>query len=280
MSEGTIKQEAGKMDGGGFVLPDEEFPVEVIRDFFARYAFAAEWVEDKVVLDVACGSGYGSRYLFDKGARAVVGGDISVKAIEAAQKSHAKEGVEFCVLDATRLPFADDSFDAITSMETIEHLEQYRDFLRECKRVLKKRGVLICSTPNKGPDIHPLIRKLEPYHVHGFSLVELQELLSQSFTETQLYGQDSWHKGEQARWCLWIGTANAIAHSIHSIPFLYSVARSFRRFIMHVPCTKMSQITDPDNILVGKDKPFPMTSGSPTPKTIVAAARKCGSGNI
>ena len=170
------------------VMPDEDFPVEVIKEFLTRYAFAAEFVTGKAVLDVACGSGYGSSYLFNKGARMSVGGDMSAEAVEAARKFYKSQGTEFVVLDATSLPFADNSFDMIVSMETIEHLEKYEDYLSECKRVLKGGGVFICSTPNKGLDVPPEIRKLEPYHVHGFSLEELEELFPQFFTEIKLYG--------------------------------------------------------------------------------------------
>ena len=56
-----------------------------LQFILAKYSFAAGYVKDKVVLDVACGAGYGSRYLFDKGAKTVVGGDISPEAIKAAR---------------------------------------------------------------------------------------------------------------------------------------------------------------------------------------------------
>jgi len=145
--------------------PNEKINLGAFQIHLARYAFAAEFVKGKVVLDVACGWGYGSRFLFDKGARIVVGGDISAEAVECAQTFWRRQGTEFIVLDATRLPFADNSFDAIVSMETIEHLEQYKDFLSECNRVLEKGGVFICSTPNKGLGI-PGIPKIHPHHIH------------------------------------------------------------------------------------------------------------------
>lgn len=135
------------------MMPAREITLEAIQDHLGRYAFAAEFVKEKVVLDVACGSGYGSAYLFDKGAKMVVGGDISSEAMEDARVSYVRPGVEFLLLDATKLPFADNSFEAIVSMETIEHLGQYQDYLSECKRVLKGGGVFICSTPNKGHGI-------------------------------------------------------------------------------------------------------------------------------
>lgn len=46
------------------------------------------------------------------------------------------------------LPFRDASFDAVLSMEGIEHFENQAAFLRECRRVLRPGGALVLSTPN------------------------------------------------------------------------------------------------------------------------------------
>lgn len=46
------------------------------------------------------------------------------------------------------LPFADASFDAVVSIEGIEHIQRPFDFIRECRRVLRPGGVLVLSTPN------------------------------------------------------------------------------------------------------------------------------------
>jgi len=237
----------------------------------ARYAFAAEFVKDKAVLDVACSWGYGSKYLFDKGARAVIGGDISAEAVECAQTFWRRRGTGFVVLDAARLPFADNSFDAVVSMETIEHLEQYQDYLAECKRVLKKGGAFICSTPNKGLGV-PGAPKIHPHHIHEFYPEEFQELLSQFFVETQLYGQGYWHKGEGKVWKMKFKVENAIKQPF---PKLYQVIRFFdMKFISRVRYTQLSQIVDFDKILDEKHKPFPLVGNSPVPKDIIVVARK------
>ena len=175
--------------GSEMIMPGVETGFESLRSHIARYAFAAKFVKGKTVLDIACGSGYGSNYLLGRGAKSVVGGDISASAIECAQRFYSRQGVKFVHLDATqRLPFADNSFEVIVSMETIEHLKQYERFLTECKRVLKENGDFICSTPNKGHGI-PEIEKFSAYHDHEFYVEEFQELLSRFFGEVQLYGQ-------------------------------------------------------------------------------------------
>jgi len=131
-------------------------------------------------------------------------------------------------------------------METIEHLEHYQDYLNECKRVLKKGGLFICSTPNKGLGI-PGIPKIYPAHVHEFYLEEFQEALSQFFTKINLYGQDYWHKGEGEIWGIKFRVFMAIkAH----IPKLYPIIEFFYgRFILHERYIQLSQAADFDNIL-------------------------------
>lgn len=70
-----------------------------------RYAFAANYVRGKRVLDVACGPGYGSSYLQKGGAKLVIGGDISRDALQEANLRFQHRDVFFVQLDATNLPF-------------------------------------------------------------------------------------------------------------------------------------------------------------------------------
>jgi ubiquinone/menaquinone biosynthesis C-methylase UbiE len=270
--------------GGGAMMPHRQIDLWTIQDHLARYAFAADFVEDKAVLDVACGCGYGSAHLFDKGAKMVVGGDIYVPAIEAARKFYMKPGVEFLVLDATKLPFADNSFEVVVSMETIEHLEQYRDYLRECRRVLKPGGIFICSTPNRYSPFG--LASPGSVHFYEFSKEEFQTLLSQFFKEVELYGQGWWHKEEKIK----LRITSTIKRTLHPltlhIPGLYKVVSPFYRYLFEVPYAKvfcryphmrLIQVADWDMILseMGEEhRIIPICSGSLTPRTIIAVARK------
>jgi len=56
--------------------------------------------------------------------------------------------VDVVNLNYDKLPYADASFDVVTATEVIEHLENYREILREIYRVLNPAGVCILSTPN------------------------------------------------------------------------------------------------------------------------------------
>jgi 2-polyprenyl-3-methyl-5-hydroxy-6-metoxy-1,4-benzoquinol methylase len=51
-------------------------------------------------------------------------------------------------LETEKLPFDDNSFDAVFTKSVIEHVYNYNNFIAECKRVLKPSGILIVMTPD------------------------------------------------------------------------------------------------------------------------------------
>lgn len=131
-------------------------------DHLARYDLAKPLCKDKVVLDIACGTGYGTSILAQV-AQTIDGVDIDKDAIELAKKSYVKSNLTYTVGDGTTIPFEDNMFDVVISFETIEHIVEYHNFLKEIKRVLKPGGVLLMSTPNyKGE----LVKNT--YHVTNF----------------------------------------------------------------------------------------------------------------
>lgn len=157
-----------------------------------RYRFAAGFVRNKVCLDIACGTGYGSVYLSRNGAKKVIGGDKSEGAISYAMnttKAKTNGALEFQVLDAASLPFADNSFGAVISFEVIEHLKDYEMLLAETHRVLGREGTLILSTPNRlaGPFG---FRSSWNLHTHEFCQQELLHLVQRYFGKAEVYGQD------------------------------------------------------------------------------------------
>ena len=157
----------------------------------SRYLFGASFVKDKLCLDIACGTGYGSAYLARKGASKVVTGDLSADAISYARTnatSAPENTLAFQLFNATALPFADNSFGVVTAFEIIEHLDDYERLLPEIHRVLAKGGTLILSTPNRlaGPFFYGTSWH---HHTHEFTPSELVELVQKYFDDTQIFGQ-------------------------------------------------------------------------------------------
>lgn len=140
------------------------------------------------ILDIACGTGFGSAMLAEKTKGKVIGGDIAREAIDECIATWKKENLEFRVLDGTALDFPDNYFDRITSFETIEHTTQYRKMVAEFARVLKPGGQLILSTPNISVS-SPNGIIVNPYHTQEFTFEELKEILAREFPQVTLLGQ-------------------------------------------------------------------------------------------
>jgi len=93
------------------------------------------------VLDCAAGEGAMALRLQSLGFEAF--------ACDVEREKFSARGVPLCQADLCQgLPYAGGSFDYVTCLEAIEHLEDQFRFLRECARVLRPEGKVIISTPN------------------------------------------------------------------------------------------------------------------------------------
>jgi len=159
----------------------------IVQEHIARYIFANNYVQNKIVLDAACGSGYGS-YMMAQTAKTVYGVDISDTALNTATKLYHAENIIYSKGDIRILNFQNNTFDIIVSFETIEHILQGSEFLRECHRVLKPGGLLIISTPNAAVS-SPRGHIKNPYHLVEYLPDEFLNLLWDQFSNAKLYGQ-------------------------------------------------------------------------------------------
>ena len=160
----------------------------LVNEHWLRYKFVSQFIENKIVLDIACGSGYGSNYLAEKGAREVIGGDIDTKTIEKDKKKYRRDNLRFQEANALSLVFADNYFDVVVSLETIEHFSEHdqKRYLKELKRVLKPGGLLILSTPNSEFSIYK-----NPYHLKELNREELETSLKEFFRNVEIFRQGS-----------------------------------------------------------------------------------------
>src|SRR5690625_3918308 len=92
------------------------------------------------VLDIGCGSGYGTYKLKELGYD-VTGIDISEKMVQLA-KNHLGNDVPLYVGSVDELPFDDEAFDHALLINVIEWTEHPIDALLEIKRTLKQGGML------------------------------------------------------------------------------------------------------------------------------------------
>ncbi len=163
----------------------------ILKDHVAQYEYVIRSLPlgGRSILDVACGVGFGSKLFAERTPAVVTGVDVSVSAIAHGQQRYSHPKVRYCVADATRLPFADLSFEAVISLETIEHLVDHEAFLSETNRVLRAHGLFVVSTPNKAVTSPGRSVPLNPYHVREFSHAELSALLGQYYSRMEWLGQ-------------------------------------------------------------------------------------------
>ena len=127
-------------------MPGSKVSSDELQIICHRYYFASQFVGQKDVLEIGCGPGLGLGYL-RRGAKRVVGADITQQSLRRAQQ-HYGERVDFVSLDAHNLPFRDHCFDVVICVAAIIYLD-VPPFLKECRRVLRRGGVLVLNTPNK-----------------------------------------------------------------------------------------------------------------------------------
>ena len=177
-----------KFTGERFV-PGEIVEQEIVIEHLQRYEAILEYVKDKVVVDAASGEGYGSQILAQVASK-VYGVDISREAVEAARNKYIKENLSFKEGSITQLPFDNESIDVVVSFETIEHVDESMQitFMKEIKRVLRKDGILIMSTPNKKIYSDEFNYHNE-FHVKEFYKDEFIAFIQNNFKYYKLYSQ-------------------------------------------------------------------------------------------
>lgn len=166
-------------------IMDPELEIE----HFQRYGSIAELVRNKIVVDAACGEGYGTA-LIGKTAKTVDGFDIDMEAVHRATMNYGADNVHFHQGNIISLPLENHYADVFVSFETIEHVDEttQKQFMQEVKRVLKEDGILIISSPNKKiySDLFDYHNK---FHVHEMYKEEFVDLLSAQFKHVNLYHQ-------------------------------------------------------------------------------------------
>ena len=149
---------------------------DVRYTYSGRINLTYKWISDnhECLLDVGCASGYGSKKYAEK-VKSVIGIDNDVKLI--ANASMLYSDINFVVADLAKIPFKDNSFDAVAATDVIEHLPDDKATLDEIYRVLKKEGIVIISVPHKGLfgflDQDNIIRVVFRYCPFVFNLLKL-----------------------------------------------------------------------------------------------------------
>lgn len=206
---------------------------QVEMEHLHRYFLARSLVGGLDVLDVACGEGYGSALLAQV-ARSVTGLDYDADAVAHACAAFSGPETEFVQGSATAMPFAEASFDAVVSFETIEHFAGHDEFLAEIRRVLRPGGLLIASSPDKTFYSAPGMRP-NPFHVRELTRAEFFGLLQRNFSHVTHLLQRAMigsvlvpeTEGSHGAPLVFERTAHDLVHASHGLPqalYIVSVA--------------------------------------------------------
>jgi tocopherol O-methyltransferase len=124
--------------------------IDLIEEFLRWGMGFSEPSQFSKILDVGCGIGGSTLYLAEKFQAEATGITLSPvqanRATERAQNAQLGQQVNFQVANALEMPFEDDSFDLLWSLESGEHMPNKQQFLRECYRVLKPGGLFLMAT--------------------------------------------------------------------------------------------------------------------------------------
>ena len=137
------------------------------------------------VLDIGCGEGYGAN-LLSSVAGSIAASDYSEETVRHARNRYGASRVRWVVCDAQRLPFADATFDVVSSLQVIEHFRDTDAHLADVARVLSPGGWHYVTTPNI--DQMGAAERDNPYHLRDFSSAELRDALERNFDEVELSG--------------------------------------------------------------------------------------------
>jgi ubiquinone/menaquinone biosynthesis C-methylase UbiE len=154
----------------------------------AAYRFAEQFTRGKRVLDLGCGSGYGSAQTAQTAAH-VTAVDVAEDVIAYARNQFASNNLEFRAIDpAASLPFGDASFDVVLSFQVLEHVSDTAHYLSQVRRVLAPQGQMVLVTPDRSTRLLPLQRPWNRWHVHEYSKRELGNLLARHFDRVEVLG--------------------------------------------------------------------------------------------
>ncbi|MBP7055351.1 MAG: methyltransferase domain-containing protein [Candidatus Omnitrophica bacterium] len=159
------------------------FDAAAYERHFGRYKYFLPHIKRAdEVLDIACGSGYGSEILAGK-ARSVHGVDTDGTTIEYARRNYAKPNVRFTT--STIEAFSPKKrYDKIISVETIEHLKDPASYLARANGWLKPGGTmwLTCPLSEQG-----MQETNNPFHIVNITYESLKSMMEKHFEKVDFF---------------------------------------------------------------------------------------------
>ena len=168
-----------KFTGERVVPNDMHDRPDIYSEHLIRYAMAMNYCGNMEILDVACGTGYGTKILNSVGK--AWGGDNDLESIKYAQETYGLENLQVIDLETqTILSVFNQKFDVIVSFETIEHLVNPKYFLKNVREALSEDGLFILSVP---------VQNRSPFHKHLYNYRQATEVGNGDFQNIRIFVQ-------------------------------------------------------------------------------------------
>lgn len=165
-----------------------EVPNDLYQAHLALYTFASRFATGKRVLDLRCGTGYGSARLLSAGASEVVGVDPDGRSLAYAQKWFAAPNLRFVQAPIEAPPGELGRFGLILALDVLPHLPSPAPLVEWAAKHIEPDGIFLASVP-------PIVdeRTLEQHRASGLHRMSLylwnwESLFRRHFREVKIYG--------------------------------------------------------------------------------------------
>ena len=128
------------------LLDRDDVGTSTHREFIEILENINEDFSEHSVIDIGCGNGFFSTFNVIKRFKKYTGIDPSETLILNAKENYSMDKVEFFTSSVYDLPFEDESFDFLISINVWMHLKNIRLAAKECNRVLKKNSFFAIMT--------------------------------------------------------------------------------------------------------------------------------------
>lgn len=242
----------------------EEISREQLDRLCNRYYWASQFVGDKDVIEVACGTGPGLGYL-EQFVKSLRSGDFSKTMVEHVTRHYGKR---ICCeqFDAQKMPFADNSADVIIIFEALYYIPSAVSFVKECKRILRPGGRVLVSNAN--PDLFDFNPSPHSFTYHG--VTGLTELFNENGFTTNFFGGTPLEKISPKQRML--RPIKKLVVDLGLMPKSMAGKRWLKRLVFGAPVLMPEEITAG---MAEKQMPTKIDPGKPNPnfKVIYCEAR-------
>ncbi len=163
-----------------------DFPNDTMEDLLyhlARYKFVARQLKKSWdVLEVGCGTGYGSN-LLTQFAKSVNATELDVSLLTRARERFTRANLSYSDVPEKA------GYDVVVCLEVIEHMSKDYGYklLDHIDKYLKNKGIAFISTPRKIDNASDNRKK---YHLHEYNHDEFRAMLEEKFDKVLLFSQN------------------------------------------------------------------------------------------